>query len=264
MAAARRFAEWSSIRNESRDVAEYRLLYFKSAPVNAIRGDGDLPERERAMRWLAVACGLFLFLATGLYLIVAAQSLMRASAGAGVHRADTIITVHLQPAVTPVVSPPVSTAHASEEAQAPASRLPTTPAAIVQAAPALKLPEPTEGRDGKERAPHAAAHRAARQPAVAIGGVASAFQSELLAHIEQYRLYPTAAVPGRLEGVVQVLFAMDRDGEVTGVWVKTGSGYDVLDEAAMKTVWRAEPLPPIPPGLPSPLTVMLPVSFSPP
>lgn len=201
----------------------------------------------------------------GVYLVVAAQSLSQASAGAGLRRPDTIITVHLQTAAaTPAATPP-STARASPQAEAPAPRQPSTPAAFVQATPAaVKPPIATEGRDGKVPALHAAAHPPTRRPTVAVGGVTSAFQVELLAHIEQYRAYPAAAVPAQLHGVVQVLFAMTRDGTVTGVWVKSGSGYAVLDDAAMQTIWRSQPLPPIPSDLPQHLTVLLPVAFSPP
>ena len=90
----------------------------------------------------------------------------------------------------------------------------------------------------------------------------SEFQHELLAHIEQYRQYPEAALPDHLHGVVQVVFAMDRTGAVLGAWVKTSSGSKVLDQEAIDTIRRAQPLPSIPQNLPDRLNIMLPVEFA--
>lgn len=90
---------------------------------------------------------------------------------------------------------------------------------------------------------------------------ASDFQRRLLAHIETYRRYPDAAKRGRLEGVVELLFAMDRKGLVIGVWIKRSSGFPALDKEAIATVLRAQPLPPIPAELPDPLNITLPVAF---
>lgn len=92
-------------------------------------------------------------------------------------------------------------------------------------------------------------------------GSASAFQRLLLSHIARYLRYPKDAQPGQLHGIVQVRFAMRRDGTVTETWIRTSSGHPMLDEAAAETVRRAQPLPAIPPDLPDTLTVFLPVSF---
>lgn len=85
------------------------------------------------------------------------------------------------------------------------------------------------------------------KPEAGIGAsadAASEFQKRLLAHIETYREYPDAAKRGRLEGVVELLFAMDRNGAVLGVWIKRSSGFPALDKEAIATVLRAQPLPP--------------------
>jgi periplasmic protein TonB len=99
------------------------------------------------------------------------------------------------------------------------------------------------------------------QARVAASGVASEFQKVLFAHIERYRQYPDAARQQHLKGIVQVQFAMSRNGTVLGVWVKTSSGEASLDREAMDTVRRAQPLPPIPAALPDPLNILLPVEF---
>jgi len=91
---------------------------------------------------------------------------------------------------------------------------------------------------------------------------ATNFQKALLRHIERYQNYPGAAKRLRLQGTVLVLFSMRRDGTVLDVWIKTGSGAAILDKEAVDTIKRAQPLPPIPPELPSRLNVIVPVAFN--
>lgn len=91
--------------------------------------------------------------------------------------------------------------------------------------------------------------------------VASEFQRRLFEHIRRFQRYPDAARPERLAGVVQIVFTMDRQGRVRGVWVKTSSGSGLLDQEAVATIERAAPLPPIPPDLPDPLSPTLVLEF---
>lgn len=87
------------------------------------------------------------------------------------------------------------------------------------------------------------------------------FQKALLRHIEHYQSYPNAARRDRLQGTVQVLFAMRRDGTVLDIRIKTSSGVTILDKEAVETIRRAQPLPPIPSELPGRLNILLPVAF---
>jgi protein TonB len=88
------------------------------------------------------------------------------------------------------------------------------------------------------------------------------FQRELLAHIAAYRRYPDAARAARLNGVVNVRFAIDRDGGVLDVWVQDSSGHPALDQEAIDTIRRAQPMPIVPPILPSRIDLVLPIEFS--
>jgi protein TonB len=90
---------------------------------------------------------------------------------------------------------------------------------------------------------------------------AASFQRQLLAHIEKYRRFPDEARWDRQEGTVDVLFAMDRNGLVLGIWIKRSSGYPALDKEAVATVLRAQPLPAIPSELPAPLNITLPIDY---
>lgn len=91
----------------------------------------------------------------------------------------------------------------------------------------------------------------------------SNYRARLLAHIQPFRRYPAQAGALDAKVVTQLTFRVDQDGRIEGVWVKDSSGVAALDNEAMATVLRAQPMPHVPAGLPSPLTVQLPVSFSP-
>lgn len=89
------------------------------------------------------------------------------------------------------------------------------------------------------------------------------FQQALLRHVARYQHYPNGARPGRLHGSVETLFSMRRDGTIVGVWVKASSGQAVLDNAAMDTIRRAQPLPSIPSELPDRLNIQVTLVFDP-
>lgn len=87
------------------------------------------------------------------------------------------------------------------------------------------------------------------------------FRKQLFAHIKRFRRYPDAARPAHLHGVVQLRIDMDRTGRVLGLWVKTSSGYAILDREAVDTIRRAQPLPALPPGFPDHLSILAPIEF---
>lgn len=89
------------------------------------------------------------------------------------------------------------------------------------------------------------------------------FQQALLRHVARYQRYPNAARLGRLQGSVETLFSMRRDGTLLGVWVKTSSGQAVLDSEAVEAIRRAQPLPSIPSGLPDRLNIRVTLVFEP-
>lgn len=62
-------------------------------------------------------------------------------------------------------------------------------------------------------------------------------------HLESFKFYPGGARRRGIEGHVDVGFTLTRRGEATAVTVLQGSGYAVLDRAALETVSRAQPFP---------------------
>ncbi len=91
---------------------------------------------------------------------------------------------------------------------------------------------------------------------------AAAFQRELYFHIAQFHYYPDAARASDAHGTAEVLFSMDRQGHILDATLKASSGSALLDQAALDTVRRAQPLPAIPSNLPNRLTILLPVEFA--
>lgn len=96
-----------------------------------------------------------------------------------------------------------------------------------------------------------------------LGASMANFRDDLQRHIAQFKRYPEAARKDLLHGVVELLFEMRQDGHLVGLWVTSSSGSAILDNAALETLRRAEPLPAIPPGLGDRLVVRLPVELTP-
>lgn len=89
------------------------------------------------------------------------------------------------------------------------------------------------------------------------------WQSQLLGHLERFKRYPRTAQRQQQQGVVQVRYAVDRQGRVLRVALLQGSGHALLDQEALAAVQRASPLPPPPPDVPGdPVEVTTPVAFA--
>lgn len=174
----------------------------------------------------------------------------------------TTIQVRLLPAPDPAPLPLAAT-----EAEVSASGLADTPAAqsLSESSDAIE-------QDDFSISPALVKRRPASSPAVrtspnasrrAAPDVAMRFQQALLRHIARFQHYPALARAQGLEGTVQIVFLLRRDGTVADAWVETTSGQIVLDAEAIATVRRAAPLPQIPTELPDELRVLLPVAFAP-
>lgn len=72
---------------------------------------------------------------------------------------------------------------------------------------------------------------------------------KVAALLERNKRYPSTAQSRREQGVVQLFFSLDRQGQVLATRVATSSGSPALDEEAMALVRRAQPFPPPPPEL---------------
>ena len=94
------------------------------------------------------------------------------------------------------------------------------------------------------------------------GNVRSYFAA-VMAQLNRHKRYPVEAKKRKHQGVVSVVFTIDRSGNVTARSIKKSSGHSLLDQAALEMFDAASPLPPIPDFMQrSTLTVVLPLDFS--
>lgn len=88
------------------------------------------------------------------------------------------------------------------------------------------------------------------------------WQGVLLAHLERYRHYPRQAQRDGRQGVSHVRIKVDTDGKILDWRIVRSSGHPVLDEAALDTIHRANPVPPPPAELANPtVEAIIPVDF---
>jgi protein TonB len=88
------------------------------------------------------------------------------------------------------------------------------------------------------------------------------YEQIISAKIRQFEEYPPVARRRHWEGTTVVQLRVTPEGKVTDITVVEKSGYDVLDEAAMKMIRKASPLPAPPEGLRDrDRTVLVPIKF---
>jgi protein TonB len=102
-------------------------------------------------------------------------------------------------------------------------------------------------------APQPAPNVAAQQPGVSREQFQRAlltWQRQLLAHLDRHKRYPADAARMGHGGRTDVLIVMHRSGRVIAVHTERSSGVPSLDREGIERVWRAQPLPPLPPEIP--------------
>ncbi|ABD88454.1 energy transducer TonB [Rhodopseudomonas palustris] len=184
---------------------------------------------------------------------------LQVAAGGGTPESTTLVQVHLLPRPDPIPIPVTpATQSAAISVPSPTSGQTEAPAAVAnQTLAALPTEPPTVSEPAvPSTSPPSTTH--APSPATL------EFRNALLRHIAQFQRYPRAAEPKRLQGTVRAVFSVSRDGRLLGAWVKTSSGEVVLDQAAIETLRRAQPLPVIPSALPDPIKIELALGFDPP
>ena len=66
---------------------------------------------------------------------------------------------------------------------------------------------------------------------------------------KKYKRYPRVAMDNNWEGKVVIRMVIGANTMISSMSIKTSSGHDVLDQAAMETLRKAKPLVQIPAGL---------------
>jgi periplasmic protein TonB len=89
-----------------------------------------------------------------------------------------------------------------------------------------------------------------------------AYRDRLAAHLKAYQRYPALARARREEGLVVVDVTIRRDGGIVTMTIEHGSGSQLLDDEALATLKRADPLPAMPTELPgATMALMFPLRF---
>lgn len=153
------------------------------------------------------------------------------------------------------------------QAARPDTRLSAAPVPVIPLpAPPVAAPRPAEDTPPADPAPPVVQTTAPRTIAApALDRLSDAarpdWEGVLLAHLERFRRYPPRARAAQQQGIVYVRFRMNRAGSVLEAQVVRGSGSVSLDQAALDTLRRAQPLPAIPPDKPDQLELTMPVEF---
>jgi len=81
------------------------------------------------------------------------------------------------------------------------------------------------------------------------GALLSDYIEGVHARINRHKRYPSSAARDGIEGTVTVSFLLDKHGTLLEKGIVAGSGYPVLDSAALAAVGDSSPFPPFPDGL---------------
>lgn len=219
---------------------------------------------ERGQHWQAIAITAVLHLLPLLLLVhwVAAPPMLPPP------EQDVRISLRLLAPATP--PQPVEERQADTPSQAQQAR-------ASQPAKSPPPPKPTAAREGElaasetggatDASPAPASITAAppapdAPPADFQAGAASdQWEARLMARLERYRYYPAAARSRRQQGTAWVMASIDREGRLLALRLEQSSGQPMLDDAALQTFRRAQPLPPIPDELKAPQELVVPVEY---
>ncbi|WP_172439697.1 TonB family protein [Pseudoalteromonas piscicida] len=87
------------------------------------------------------------------------------------------------------------------------------------------------------------------------------WQADLLSTLMANRTYPTSALMKKQQGVTYLDVTLSREGKVVAMHILKSSGVAVLDNAALNTVRKAQPLPKVPAHLDAPHQLIVPIEY---
>jgi periplasmic protein TonB len=175
-------------------------------------------------------------------------------------RITSVATISAPPrSVTPLPSPPPQGGRGSQSSSSSPSPL--------EGAAAPKPPgEPGSGSGVASAVGRGIGDEGAGHGAVGDGpvtGPGDDYLDRLRRWLARYRHYPEAAKKAQEQGQLVVSFTILRNGTVIDPHIERSSGFPLLDEAALKMLHDASPVPPLPETYRAQrLDVGLPVNFS--
>ncbi len=131
-----------------------------------------------------------------------------------------------------------------------------TPKPVAKQPPKKSSDKPAPRTSAAPRAERQSPAQEARSGASAAAALAT-YRQRLNAHLQRFKGGGASGA-----GSVMAMFTVSRGGGVSGVRIARSSGNPAVDNEALATIRRAQPLPPIPPEIPqSALTFPVPFSF---
>lgn len=204
-----------------------------------------------------------------IHAVVIALLVVRSSGTYTVAKPSAPLVVTLQPLASPPEPEP-----AAKEKPVPEREKKTLPTpqqvapvqrTVIPLAPPSPTPPPIDlpKADPAPRQADTAAPKAAPAPLAqqAQSNAPDSWEGRVLARLEKFRRYPGSARSARQQGVVYIRFRMNRDGHVLTSSIVRSSGSAALDQAALDTLRRADPLPKIPTDRPDEIEIAVPVEF---
>lgn len=167
---------------------------------------------------------------------------------------------------TPLPEPPP----AKPEPPAPVAEMPEPPAPTV--AETAPRPAPTQtaaipgdaGKSGDTRFDAAGTGDATSGGGVP-GAVTASYDARLRSWIAENHEFSRRLMRRKLYGETTVSFTINRTGKLLKYEIVASSGHELIDEAAIETLKRASPMPPMPEELPgAEYTRRIPIIFAPP
>jgi protein TonB len=150
------------------------------------------------------------------------------------------------PVPKPIEQPPTQAPIAPDVVSAPQPEVMMAPPPPKQHE--VKQQKQQQRAQPRTNLPHA---RAAAAPAPGFNGeAAESWKSEIVMRINSVKEYPEDARSQGTSGTASVAFSVDRNGRVMGARLVGSSGSAILDQAAIETVRRANPVPAPPAGVP--------------
>jgi protein TonB len=226
-------------------------------------------DRADTVRW--VACFVVVVAAHGM----AALSLLQSPAASDFDAGAPVVMLELPEAPAAPSLPPTDLAPGPPEMESEPTPPPKEETKPVEqeAEVALPVPEPPKPQPPVEERQATALPSSVEMPASAAApptpGAAvhtpAAFirwQSELAAHLERFKRYPTGARAHGEQGVATVAFAIDHEGHLLSSQIVQSSGSSQLDQETLAMLARAQPMPKPPGSAPdSALSFVLPIRF---
>lgn len=89
------------------------------------------------------------------------------------------------------------------------------------------------------------------------------YYTQLSAHLNRKKHYPSEAKKARQQGVVTVRFTVHANGTISAASIRNSSGHALLDQATLELMERVSPLPKFPRSMTkSSVTISLPIDYS--